>query len=525
MNILERIVEDKKLELIDRKITMPLFTFQDGVESSTRDFYQALKSDYNNYGSGVILEIKKASPSKGLIREEFDLEEICSAYKESASCVSVLTDEKYFSGDFERLPKVRELLPQPLLCKDFFIDSYQVYLARLYGADAILLMLSVLDDNTYKSLHAVANELGLDVLTEVSNKDEMLRAVNLNANIIGINNRKLRDLSTDLNQTPKLVAVFNEITTQKQKTETLLISESGIYNHQQVKQLSPFVHGFLVGSSIMAQDDLILASKDLICGQHKVCGMTRSEDIISALAVGAKYIGLIFAEQSPRKVTLDQAKSLTLQVANNLTKLNLPNYVAVVQNQSIDFVISIAQQLPIAAIQLHGDEDQTYIDNLKTHLSEMQNNKTLRTANNIEIWKAVSIAEGDSLPVQHVNQSLDSGRSSLKWPDLWLSVDKIVLDSKSKTGQQGGTGKAFDWEKLAPLAVLSATNNPQPTILLAGGLNTNNISEAISLPIIGCDFNSGLETEPGVKSESLMTNAFRQIMRRIDSRKENYEHE
>eukprot|EP00487_Bulimina_marginata_P009276 TRINITY_DN3647_c0_g1_i1.p1 TRINITY_DN3647_c0_g1~~TRINITY_DN3647_c0_g1_i1.p1 ORF type:complete len:179 (+),score=66.40 TRINITY_DN3647_c0_g1_i1:74-610(+) len=158
--------------------------------------------------------------------------------------MSVLTDTKYFQGSFDYLEFVRSQVDQPLICKDFFIDEYQVYMARIYGGDAILLMLSVLNDEEYTALHKVADSLNMAVLTEVSN-EEVHRALDLNAKIIGINNRDLRDLSTDLATTEKLRKLIPE--------DRVVISESGIYTHQDVKRLASPCDGFLIGSSLMAE--------------------------------------------------------------------------------------------------------------------------------------------------------------------------------------------------------------------------------------------------------------------------------
>ncbi|GAB2993218.1 bifunctional indole-3-glycerol-phosphate synthase TrpC/phosphoribosylanthranilate isomerase TrpF [Psychrosphaera aestuarii] len=494
MNVLEKIVLDKREEVSNRKALLPLETFISGLSNSTRSFFDAIKNDKQKNGRGFILEVKKASPSKGLIRERFDLEEICTAYKDYASCVSVLTDEKYFQGDFERLPKVRELLAQPILCKDFFVDIYQVYLARFYGADAVLLMLSVLNDNEYKELSSVANDLGLDVLTEVSNEEEMLRAIELEANIIGINNRNLRDLSTDLKQTVLLEEVFRLNAPSSQKQNTLLISESGIYNHQQINQLSHLVDGFLVGSSLMAEKDIKRACQKLTFGEHKVCGLTNSQQLNDIANAGASYAGFIFAQGSKRQISLEQAKEIVTS-ANSSTNnpLNRLSIVAVVQNQPIDFLLQLVAHLPLSAIQLHGTEDDSYITLIKDALA--------KSGHGTEIWKAISIGAGEALPE--------------KWPN----VDRIVLDAKSDSGELGGTGITFDWSVLAALK----EDFTSPKIFLAGGLNQENFSSALSLPVIGLDFNSGLEDSPGQKSTSKINTVFSKITSRTTSLKEQHE--
>jgi indole-3-glycerol phosphate synthase/phosphoribosylanthranilate isomerase len=168
-NVLEKIVEDKRQEIQERKLALPLESFIDQLKPSKRSFYAALAQP----NAGYIFECKKASPSKGLIRADFNLDEIIAAYSPHAACISVLTDEKYFQGKFEYLEYVRERVTQPVINKDFFIEPYQVYLARHHHADAILLMLSVLDDGQYSELAELAAQFDLDVLTEVSNEQEV----------------------------------------------------------------------------------------------------------------------------------------------------------------------------------------------------------------------------------------------------------------------------------------------------------------------------------------------------------------
>jgi indole-3-glycerol phosphate synthase/phosphoribosylanthranilate isomerase len=477
MNVLEKIVIDKREEVAKRRVTLPLSTFIDELQNSDRDFKQALIDDHENKGAAYILECKKASPSKGLIRPVFDLDEICAAYKQYASCVSVLTDEKYFQGEFERLPLVREKLHQPVLCKDFFVDEYQVLLARKFGANAILLMLSVLNDEEYQALAKVAKHYNMAILTEVSNEDEMHRAVALKADILGINNRNLRDLSTDLNKTPELVALFKEITDQQQQKDTVLISESGIYNHQQVKLLLHDVKGFLVGSSLMAEQDLELACRDLVKGEFKVCGLKQASDVSVANTSGAKYQGLIFVESSPRYVDLENAKEL---VKSEPTA----RFVAVVRNMVIDELVNIAVSIQPLAIQLHGNEDGAYISEVRDKLAQKQ----LKT----ELWQAVAVKD--------------------KLPDSWSNVDKIILDTKNSDGSSGGSGHTFDWR------VLNQINLDTPPILLAGGITNENALEGLTYPICGLDINSGVESEKGVKSQKKIKDILEKIYkRRIES--------
>ncbi|MBB1367843.1 bifunctional indole-3-glycerol-phosphate synthase TrpC/phosphoribosylanthranilate isomerase TrpF [Pseudoalteromonas sp. SR44-5] len=446
-NVLDKIVTDKKIELIERKSKRPLESFKHQAIPTNRDFYKALSAP----GTQFILECKKASPSKGLIREPFDLAEITRVYKNYASCISVLTDEKYFQGSFDYLEFVRSQVEQPLICKDFFIDEYQIYLARIYGGDAILLMLSVLDDTQYQSLEKVAKSLNMAILTEVSNEAEVHRALALNAQIIGINNRDLRDLSTNLATTEALRKLIPD--------NKVVISESGIYTHQDVKRLAPLCNGFLIGSSLMAERDLERACRSVILGENKVCGLTRSQDAIAAYESGAVYGGLIFAPKSPRFVDLDCAK----QVMQSAPLA----YVGVFVNATIADVVNHAQSLKLAAVQLHGQEDAVYINELRPLLPS-----------NCQIWKAQAVK--DSLPAP-VN-----------------GVDRHLYDTHSDT-QAGGTGKTFDW------AILKETKQP---FMLAGGLNPENIQGALYQGAHGLDLNSGVEQSAGKKCPNKLNDAF-----------------
>ncbi|WP_025562722.1 bifunctional indole-3-glycerol-phosphate synthase TrpC/phosphoribosylanthranilate isomerase TrpF [Psychromonas sp. SP041] len=459
--ILGKIVDDKLLWVEEKKQQQPLIKFKDELVESDRHFYQALDQDKSVF----ILECKKASPSKGLIREDFDLDLIAGVYKNYASAISVLTDTKYFQGDFEYINKVREQVTQPVICKDFIVDPYQIYLARHYNADAILLMLSVLDDDAYQAYRDTAHSLNMGVLTEVSNEHELVRAIALNAKVIGINNRDLRDLSIDLNRTKELAV--------KIPADRIVISESGIYNHQQVKELSQFANGFLVGSSIMSQPNIDRACRQLILGENKVCGLTHARDAADVHKAGAVYGGLIFVEKSPRFVALEQAR---------LVMLGAPlMYVGVFQNEEIELIAYTAKSLGLSAVQLHGDETPKYIKELLTVLPK-----------SCEIWKAHGIS--DSLPEFEK-----------------YNVSKHILDTRVGT-QSGGTGKVFDWSLLTAQQD-KLLDIDKSKIILAGGLTPENAQQAALIGCAGLDFNSGVESAPGKKDADKLNRSFSAIRR------------
>lgn len=457
-NVLEKIVADKREEVEARKIALPLESFKAQLTPSQKSLFAALSEP----NAGFIFECKKASPSKGLIRENFDLDEILEAYTPYAAGISVLTDEKYFQGTFEYLSYVTERVAQPVLNKDFFVDTYQVYLARYYNADAVLLMLSVLDDTSYRELADAADSLGLDILTEVSNEEEMKRAIALEAGIIGINNRDLRDLSTDLATTERLVPMLESAT-----HDFVVISESGIYTHEDVLRLASVSQGFLVGSALMAQADLPRAVKTLLNGAVKVCGLTSKEHAAMAFEKGASFGGLIFAEKSPRWVSKDTALSITQSVPGA--------YVGVVVNHAIDEVVDLAVSLNLFAVQLHGNEDSAYIAELASKLPKT-----------CEIWVAVGVT--DSIP-----NSVDSHLNN-------DAVHRVLLDCQVGKAK-GGTGESFDWSLLDDI-------QQKQKIILAGGISPDNVEDAIATGCGVLDVNSGVENAPGDKSAEKLTELF-----------------
>ena len=450
--VLAKIIQHKKTEVALLQQANPLQQFFDNVTPSKHDFLAALQQP----GSRFILECKKASPSKGVIRPQFDLTEISQVYNHYADCISVLTDEQFFQGSYQNLATMRKLSDKPLLHKDFIIDPYQIYLGRFHGADAVLLMLSVLSDEEYQPLAALAATLNMTVLTEVSNETETRRAVALGAQLIGINNRNLRDLSTDLNTSFVLSELIPEGVT--------VVSESGIYTNQQVRHLQPVADAFLVGSSLMAQDDLAAAARQLIVGEHKICGLTRPEDVKAAWHAGAYYGGLIFAPASKRCISTEHAALLVAAAPLH--------FVGVFVDAPVSDIANTAKALKLAAVQLHGDETDDDIRALRAALPV-----------GCQIWKAYRIA--DTLP---------------QFTEL---ADRLLLDAYHPAAH-GGSGQVFNWQLLQqPLEALS-----QLPIMLAGGLSPDNLSQALTLPVAGLDMNSGLESAPGIKDSAKIHAAF-----------------
>jgi indole-3-glycerol phosphate synthase len=258
---LTEICDAKRLEVAERKLATTLAELETRAsrQSAPRGFRLALELAAAS-GFGLIAEIKKASPSKGLIREDFRPADHARAYEAGgAACLSILTDAPYFQGHEDYLIAARAACTLPVLRKDFMVDPWQVAEARAIGADAILIIVAALDDTTMHEIEAAALERGMDVLVEVHNEHEVERAAHLRSRLIGVNNRDLKRFVTDLGVTERLASLMPE--------GTLLISESGINRHEDLLRLAPRgARCFLVGESLMRQSDIAAATKALLQG-------------------------------------------------------------------------------------------------------------------------------------------------------------------------------------------------------------------------------------------------------------------
>ncbi len=261
MNKLEEICQVKAIEVERRKA---LATFAElekraAAASAPRGFARAL-ADKAQSGFGLIAEIKRASPSKGLIRADFDPAAHAAAYQAGgAACLSVLTDVPYFQGHDDFLMAARAACDLPCLRKDFMVDVWQVAESRALGADAILIIVAALDDATMADIESAALDMGMDVLIEVHDEAEMERALKLRSPLIGINNRDLRSFVTDIATTERLVGMIPE--------GYVAVSESGINSHADCQRLSGHgVRCFLVGESLMRQSDVTIATRALLTG-------------------------------------------------------------------------------------------------------------------------------------------------------------------------------------------------------------------------------------------------------------------
>tara|TARA_B100000674_G_C37928646_1_gene956825 strand:- start:363 stop:1193 length:831 start_codon:yes stop_codon:yes gene_type:complete len=259
-DILQNICNVKRGEVRDRKNIISMSEMisraKDGL--AVRDFTAALKARQREGKYGLIAEIKKASPSKGVIRSNFNPTAIAKAYEAGgAACLSVLTDKPFFQGADEFLIDARNATQLPVLRKDFMLDPFQIYESRSLGADCVLLIMAALSDNEAISLEALAHDLGMAVLVEVHNAIELDRTVRLSSPLIGINNRNLKTLKVDINTTIEL--------SKRIGPDKLLISESGLFSPDDLAQMSDVgANCFLIGESLMSQEDVEAATLRLL---------------------------------------------------------------------------------------------------------------------------------------------------------------------------------------------------------------------------------------------------------------------
>jgi|SRR3989338_7481424 len=250
--MIKEIVENKRKEVEANKKNIPLDSFKSKIRPSERGFKAAISKNKLN----LIAEFKKSSPSKNIAKKEFDMKETIRVYNKYADAISVLTDKKYFNGSLEDLREASALTSLPLLRKDFIIDEYQIYESRHNNADAILLIVSILKDEEIKKFIAAAKKYNMACIVEAHTEEDLKRALECNAEIIGVNNRDLHTLEIDTNTTLRLA--------EKIPKDKVIISESGIASNEYVKKIKNKVNAMLVGSHFMNSQSIEESIKTLI---------------------------------------------------------------------------------------------------------------------------------------------------------------------------------------------------------------------------------------------------------------------
>ena len=441
-------------------------------------FEAALRQQDFNF----ICEVKKASPSKGIIAEHFPYLDIAKEYEVAgAAAISVLTEPDFFKGDKKYLQEIASTVKIPVLRKDFIIDEYQIYQAKVWGASAILLICACLDVPTLTKFRELADSLGLSSLVEAHDEKEVQMAIDCGARIIGVNNRNLKDFTVDVQNSVRLRNLVQD--------DVIFVSESGLETPEDIQVLRDNNIGVaLMGETFMRSPNKVeklayLYGPTYYTPKVKMCGISKVETIPAVVEAKPDYMGLVFAP-SKRQVTVDQAKTLVEELHRGYAqkygsdtehdKNDTIKTVGVFVNETVDNLVTIANEANLDAVQLHGDEDETFIQSLKE-----------RT--NVEVWKAIQIR---------------TAADTEKWIDS--SADMLLFDAYHKD-ERGGTGEVFDWSSL------DAFERP---FMLAGGIDSTNVARAIrTVRPYGIDISSGIETN-GVKDDEKIT-AFTKIVKSI----------
>ena len=489
--ILDKIIEATKIRVAQEKQVETPEAVKAAALALPSDtgfpFEAALRQQDFNF----ICEVKKASPSKGIIAEHFPYLDIAKEYEVAgAAAISVLTEPDFFKGDKKYLQEIASTVKIPVLRKDFIIDEYQIYQAKVWGASAILLICACLDVPTLTKFRELADSLGLSSLVEAHDEAEVQMAIDCGARIIGVNNRNLKDFTVDVQNSVRLRNLVED--------DVIFVSESGLETPEDIQVLRDNNIGVaLMGETFMRSPNKVeklayLYGPTYYTPKVKICGISKVETIPAVVEAKPDYMGLVFAP-SKRQVTVEQAKTLVEElykqnvVGNNseaeqtepVTSLDTASSetiktVGVFVNETIENLLKIAEEVKLDVIQLHGDEDESFIQILKEQ-------------SNVEVWKAVQVR---------------SAADAEKWIDS--SADMLLFDAYHKD-ERGGTGEVFDW---------SALDEFERPFMLAGGIDSTNVARAIrTVRPYGIDISSGIETE-GVKDNEKMK-AFTNIVRTI----------
>ena len=434
-------------------------------------FEAALRQQDFNF----ICEVKKASPSKGIIAEHFPYLDIAKEYEVAGTAaISVLTEPDFFKGDKKYLQEIASTVKIPVLRKDFIIDEYQIYQAKLWGASAILLICACLDVLTLTKFRELADSLGLSSLVEAHDEDEVQMAIDCGARIIGVNNRNLKDFTVDVQNSVRLRNLVQD--------DVIFVSESGLETPEDIQVLRDNNIGVaLMGETFMRSPNKVeklayLYGPTYYTPKVKMCGISKIDTIPAVVEAKPDYMGLVFAP-SKRQVTVEQAKTLVEELHKQYAvRYNSETIktVGVFVNETVENLLKIAEEVKLDVIQLHGDEDEFFIQILKEQ-------------SNVEVWKAVQVR---------------SAADAEKWIDS--SADMLLFDAYHKD-ERGGTGEVFDWSSLDEF---------ERPFMLAGGIDSTNVARAIrTVRPYGIDISSGIETE-GVKDNEKMK-AFTNTVRTI----------
>lgn len=497
-DILSEIVAHKRIEVERMKAVRPERLLHAETERLIGGRLPSLRAALACSSTGIIAEFKRRSPSKGWIKESGKACEIPLDYQRNgASAVSILTDNKYFGGSDDFIVEARQSgVILPVLYKNFIVDEYQLFQARLCGASAVLLIASVLGKDECRSLMSVAHELGLEVLLELHGEGELDYA-DLQPDVCGVNNRHLGTFVTDVDNSFRLA--------ERLPADVCKVSESGISDPRTIVALRQAgFNGFLIGESFMRAETpgaelgrfvseverLSSDSRDTAFN-IKVCGLTDPVNACSVKSLGVDMLGFIFYKGSPRYVTAERMDDICVALDGGTDHKRGPLKVGVFVDAAIEDMVSAVSRYGLDCVQMHGHEDATRLNVLRSAVNSA-------CGRDVMIIKALSIADSDDAR---------AGRNYCG------SADMLLFDTKGKAA--GGNGTRFDW------SVLRAYDGSLP-FLLSGGIGPDDAAEISRLShpkFSGIDLNSRFETSPGIKDIGLL-GAFVNEIRVLQNKKQ-----
>ncbi len=459
MTILDEIAEKTRERIAEAKRIQPDPMMILGGEKVLRKRDQALGIDtfgdfpfeaaLRKKGLSFISEVKKASPSKGLIAPHFPYVDIAVDYENAgADCISCLTEPYWFKGKDEYLTAIRRATNIPILRKDFTVDEYMIYEAKAMGANAILLICSILDEAELRAYHQLADELNLSSVVEAHSADEIEMAVKIGARIIGVNNRNLKDFTVDVHNAGNLRSLVPD--------ETIFVSESGVHTREDILAAEEIhADAVLVGESLMRSESKFRKLQELSGRKSKIkiCGLMREEDVQNVNQLPVDYAGFVFAP-TRHMVTKETAARLKSHLREDIQA------VGVFVDEDPNVVISYLNEGIIDVAQLHGNETDETI-------------RLIQSKTGKKVIKAVIMS--------------DDANVNMDYP----SADYLLFDAGK------GSGKTFNWKLLNEY-------NKKP-FFLAGGLQAENVSEGIrATHPFAVDVSSGVENSDCSKNMNAM---------------------
>ncbi|MDY0222190.1 MAG: hypothetical protein RBR67_13710 [Desulfobacterium sp.] len=470
---------------------------------------------------GIIAEIKKASPSKGLIRPDLDPVELARLYtRGGASAISVLTESNFFKGSLDDLTAVRGATTLPVLRKDFIFSEFQIYEARAAGADSVLLITPLMEPGELRDYIALARELAMEPLVEINSTGQFETALKAGATIIGINNRNLETLETDPDLARRIAPVFTGGSVFSK--DMVCVAASTISSRRDIKGgIDAGIFNFLVGESIVRAPDTESFIRELrgektgekpqekygedygklsleTSQRHsrekplvKICGLTDPLEAVQCQTLGAEAIGLVFFEKSPRNLLIDQARKITLALLPETIT------VGVFVNADYDYIMERVEACRLKAVQLHGQESPELVSRLARTIVGSDTGSCI--GSDISLGRKPKTDSGTRSCLRVIKALFAEHKPGFDTAGAYRDAWALLVEDGRGT-LPGGNARSWEWDRAGKM-----NRDPNLWLILAGGLDPANVRQAVtSVRPDMVDVSSGVELSPGKKDLTLV---------------------